>query len=70
VVLLDEKEGRHAAQRMGLTVMGVIGVLLLALGRNKIDSIKPYLDALQQTAGFYISESLYQAVLEQAKEAI
>jgi predicted nucleic acid-binding protein len=67
LVLLDEKEGRHAAQRLGLSVMGVVGVLLLAHAKNEIDHVKPYLDALRQTAGFYLSESLYQAVLEQTK---
>lgn len=68
IVLLDEKEGRHAAQRLGLTMMGVVGVLLFALGRKEIDTIQPYLDALRQTAGFYLSETLYQAILEQTQE--
>ena len=27
LVLMDEREGRHAAQRMGLQVVGVVGVL-------------------------------------------
>ncbi len=27
MVLIDEKEGRHAAQRLGLNVIGVLGVL-------------------------------------------
>jgi hypothetical protein len=36
--------------------------------KNEIDHMKPSLDALRQTAGFYLSEPLYQAVLEQAKE--
>lgn len=67
-VLLDEKEGRHAAQRLGLKVMGVIGILLLALARNEIEQLKPSLDALRQTAGFYLGESLYLASLERAVE--
>jgi predicted nucleic acid-binding protein len=68
LVLLDEKEARHAAQRLGLIVMGVVGVLLLAHARKDIDQLKPYLDALRQRAGFYLSESLYQTILEQVKE--
>lgn len=27
LVLLDEREGRHTAQRLGLRVVGVVGVL-------------------------------------------
>ena len=68
VVLLDEKEGRRAAQRLGLTMTGIVGVLLLAFSKKEIDAIQPYLDALRQTAGFYLSESLYQAILKEAKE--
>lgn len=66
LILLDEKEARHTAQRLGLKVMGVIGILLLAHARQEIPSVKPYLDALRQIAGFYLSEELYQAVLKQA----
>lgn len=68
LVLLDEKEGRRAAHRLGLNVMGVIGVLLLGRERKEIDSIRYYLDALRQTAGFFFDENLYQLILEQAKE--
>jgi predicted nucleic acid-binding protein len=68
VVLLDEKDGRHAAQRLNLSILGVVGVLLLAYRKKEIGAIKPYLDALRQTAGFYMSESIYQAVLKEANE--
>ncbi len=30
LVLMDEREGRHRARRLGLRTMGVVGVLLLA----------------------------------------
>jgi len=69
LVLLDEKEGRHAARRLGLNVIGVVGILLLAHERQEIDQVKSYLDALRQTAGFYLREDLYRAILEQAKES-
>jgi predicted nucleic acid-binding protein len=68
LVLLDEKEARHIARRLGLNVMGVVGVLIYAHKRKEIDQVKPYLDALRQTAGFYLNEALYLAVLEQIKE--
>ncbi len=68
IVLLDEKEGRHAAQRLGARVIGTVGVLLEAKARNKIAAVRPHLDALRQVAGFYLSDSLYRSVLVLARE--
>ena len=64
LALLDEKEGRHTAQRLGLRVVGVVGVLLEAKANGAFDVLRPHLDALRQTAGFYLSESLYRHALE------
>lgn len=69
LVLLDEKEGRHAAQRLGLRVLGVVGILLEAKANGAIDKMSPHLDALRQTAGFYLSSSLYQYALALAGES-
>ncbi len=69
LVLLDEKEGRHAAQRMGLRVVGVVGILLEAKASDVISAIRPLLDGLRQTAGFYLGESLYQHALTLAGES-
>jgi predicted nucleic acid-binding protein len=69
LILLDEREGRHAAQRMGLRVVGVVGVLLEAKASNDVSAIRPLLDGLRQTAGFYLSESLYQHALTLAGES-
>jgi predicted nucleic acid-binding protein len=68
LVLLDEKEGRHAAQRLGLRVLGVVGILLDAKANGAIGTLRPHLDTLRQTAGFYLSTSLYQHALALAKE--
>ncbi len=68
IILLDEKEGRHAAQRFGLHVVGVVGVLLEAKAKRVIEGLQPHLDALRQTAGFYLGESVYQSALELAGE--
>lgn len=69
LILLDEREGRHAAQRMGIHVVGVVGVLLEAKTHKLIRAIRPLLDGLRQTAGFYLSESLYQHALTLAGES-
>jgi len=69
LLLLDEMEGRHAAQRLGIRVLGVVGILLQAKKRGEIEQAKPFLEALRQTAGFYLSDALFQAALEEAGEA-
>jgi hypothetical protein len=68
LILLDEREGRHAAQRMDLHVIGVVGLLLEAKANDIINAVRPSLDGLRQTAGFYLSESLYQHALMLADE--
>ncbi len=67
LILLDEKEGRHQAQRLGLKIIGVVGLLLEAKAKGIIHTIQPHLDALRQTAGFYLSDSLYDSVLATEK---
>ncbi|MEA3345490.1 MAG: DUF3368 domain-containing protein [Chloroflexota bacterium] len=69
LVLLDEKEGRHAAKRLGLRVVGVVGVLLEAKAKGAVGVVRPHMDALRQNAGFYLSESLYQHALALASES-
>jgi predicted nucleic acid-binding protein len=41
VTLMDEYEGRRAAQRLGLAVIGVIGVLLEAKHRGLVPQVHP-----------------------------
>lgn len=69
LVLMDEREGRHAAQRMGLHVVGVVSVLLEAKATGAIDVVRPRLDGLRQKAGFYLGERVYQRALALAGEA-
>ncbi len=68
LVLLDEKEGRRAAQRLGLRVAGVLAILLEAKKDGAVDSLRFLMDALRQTAGFYVSDAVYQRVLALAGE--
>jgi uncharacterized protein len=68
LVLLDEKEARHGAQRLGLPVIGVVGILLEAKNRSLLEAIRPCLNALRQTAGFYLHQALYDQALTLAGE--
>lgn len=68
LVLLDERDGRRVAQRFGLRVVGVLGILIEAKSKGLVVTIKPHLDDLRQQAGFYIHETIYQYVLTLAGE--
>jgi predicted nucleic acid-binding protein len=69
LVLLDEREGRHAAQRLELRVTGVVGLLLEAKSRGAVDAVRPHLDALRHEAGFYLSEPVYHFALSLTGES-
>lgn len=70
LIILDEQKGRYIAERMGLEVTGVIGVLLSAKSQDLVESIRPYLDILKQEAGFYISDTVYDKALTLAGEPL
>jgi uncharacterized protein len=68
LILLDERDGRNAARRLGLQVVGVLGVLLEAKATGLITAVRPHIDDLRQDAGFYVSNSVYRSVLHLAQE--
>ena len=67
VLLIDEHLGRAAATRLGVRIIGLLGVLIEAKNRGLIQEIKPAVDALMQL-GFRIQQDLYQRVLQAAGE--
>lgn len=68
LVLLDEREGRSAARRVGLRVTGVLGILLRAKVRGEIPLLKAELEALRNGARFFVAPSLEEEVLRLARE--
>jgi uncharacterized protein len=68
LLLIDESKGRAIAARLGLTHIGLLGVLVQAKHRDIIIAVKPILDDLIAKAGFWISGDLYQRVLQAASE--
>lgn len=64
LLLIDERRGRQIAQQLGVTVIGLMGVLLLAKRRGLVSRIRPLLDGLRQHAGFWIGDALYARVLQ------
>ena len=69
-LLIDERLGRTEAQRLGLSIVGILGVLLLAKQRQLITSVKPLMDGLISQANFRIRPRLYKEVLRRAGESV
>ena len=66
-VLMDDLLGRGVAKRLGLPVIGGLGVLLQGKRAGHIDAIRPHLDALV-IARYRVSDTLIAEVLKQANE--
>ena len=68
LILLDERLARRVGARLGLRFVGVLGLLVEAKRRGLIPFVKPILDALLITAGFWVGNSLYKRVLAEVGE--
>jgi uncharacterized protein len=67
-LLIDERLGRQEAVRLGLSIIGIIGILLVAKQRSLIPQVQPVMNALINQAGFRVSPQLYQRVLALSQE--
>ena len=67
-LLIDERLGRQEAARLGLPIIGILGVLLVAKQRSLIPRVQSVMDSLIEAAGFRISPQLYQRVLTLSQE--
>jgi uncharacterized protein len=64
---LDDKPARLEATRLGIPVIGTLGVLVLARERELIPKLEPVLAQLKR-CGFHCSEALYALLLAEAGE--
>ena len=69
ILIIDEKKGRMIAKRMGLVIIGLLGVLVKAKELNKITSLRPILERLENV-GFRISSKLKNKILNRVGEDI
>ena len=68
LLLMDERIGREVAGHLGLRFTGLIGVFVEGKSKGLISVVKPQLDALRNMAGFRISSTLYERVLQDVGE--
>lgn len=69
LLLMDERRGRDIADRLGLKYIGILGAIIEAKNKNLITAVKPLLDDLISKSGFWISNNLYNRVLQIAGES-
>ncbi len=62
-ILSDDKQARSAAKKLGLQVIGTIGMLIQAKQSGLIDLLKPVLEDLENN-GFRMSEKLKSEALK------
>ncbi len=67
-LLIDERLGRLEAQRQGLRITGILGLLLAAKNQALIPEVRPIMDALIQQSNFRVGSQLYDEVLRLAGE--
>lgn len=67
-ILMDEKMGRAAAEREGLKIIGVLGVLVRAKSERLIPEVRPLMDQLRSEAEFWVADNTYRMILDFAGE--
>jgi hypothetical protein len=67
-LVIDETRGRTIAVKLGIYVIGLLGILIQAKQKNLIDSVKPILQELKDKAGFWVGDELYFHVLKRVDE--
>ena len=68
LLLIDEREGRRVASRLGVSRLGLLGVLVKAKREGQVAAVRPLLRSLREDAGFWISEALHDRVLDAVDE--
>lgn len=66
-VLTDDRRARSIASQMGLSLVGTIGVLILAKQQEKIPALKPLLQDLEDN-NFFMSSDLKAEALRLVNE--
>lgn len=66
-LLIDDLLGRKAAKKLGLQILGTLGLFVAAKKRGIITSVQDCIDRIVEV-GYYLDDELIEAVLRTAKE--
>ncbi|MDK3157420.1 DUF3368 domain-containing protein [Kamptonema cortianum] len=69
LLLIDERRGRVEADRLGIKITGLLGILVEAKRKNLIVAVKPLMDALIAASEFRVSSALYNQILNIVNES-
>lgn len=69
LLMIDERKGRKIARETGLTIVGLLGILIEAKKQGMIDKVKPSMDKLIYDIGFRVKPGLYQKILSTVEES-
>lgn len=67
-LLIDDLKGRILAEKQGLRIIGLLGVLLLAKRKKLIPSARELIDRLRLEADFYLSDDVINEALRSVAE--
>lgn len=68
LLLIDERRGRAEADRLGVKITGLLGILVEAKRKHLVIAVKPLMDALITTSEFRVSSALYKQILDIVEE--
>jgi predicted nucleic acid-binding protein len=68
LLLVDDSDGRTAAMRHGIPIMGLPGVLIRAKERGLVERISGWIEELRMHTSFRMSDELVLRVLKAAGE--
>lgn len=69
LLLIDERRGRAEADRLGIKITGLLGILIEAKRKHLIVAVKPLMDSLIATSDFRVSPALYNQILDLVNES-
>jgi len=69
LVLLDERKARRFARRLGRSLTGTVGILLLAKEVGRVESVAESLQALR-AAGLHLAPALVRQAMQMAGESV